>query len=492
MTSSNLTEIIENYELYIEERKREPIQIVVEEMREHIKLEMISADVVDPRSGRPTSATIAFQLAFESPVPRTAQRVANELVSLYLNENIKNRTEAASETANFLTQEAAALRERVEALEDKLAEFKSKNVRNRPELEHVTRDIINCAELQLIEVQRRLDAADQQKINLAAQLSIMEPNTVGDTPGEISAFERLRAIEAELSAAEAAYGGKHPDVRRLRKQVEAVRTEVEPKVARDLYESDLAAARSNLGKLLETYGQSHPDVKNAKTMVTNFELKLEALPEHVDRDPDNPAYITVKVRLDSVLAEMRTLHEQRNRLVARIDEYTEDLLKIPDVEAEYRAITREYESTLAKYQEITAKQMEARLSENLESENKGERFVLIEPPVLPAEPAKPNRGVILLVGVLLALSGGIGTVGVAEALDTRIRGRRGIQEILSAPPLAVVPLFYGDENTLQHHRTAIAVAATLMAVTLAVLVLVHFLYEPLDVLWFIVLRKAGL
>ena len=277
MTSSNLTQIIENYELYLDERKREPIQLVVEEMREDIELEMISADVVDSRSGRPTSATIAFQLAFESSTPQTAQRVANELVSLYLNENIKERTEAASETADFLTQEADGLRKRVEDLEGQLAEFKSKNVRNRPELEQVTRDIINRAELQLIDVQKRIDSAEQQEILLSAELTMVEPNRVGDTPGEISAFERLRAVEAELSAAEAAYGEKHPDVRRLRKQAEALRVEVEPGAARDLYEQELSTARSNLSELLETYGQDHPDVKSAKTIIGNYELKLETL-----------------------------------------------------------------------------------------------------------------------------------------------------------------------------------------------------------------------
>ena len=491
MTSSNLTQIIENYELYLDERKREPIQLVVEEMREDIELEMISADVVDSRSGRPTSATIAFQLAFESSTPQTAQRVANELVSLYLNENIKERTEAASETADFLTQEADGLRKRVEDLEGQLAEFKSKNVRNRPELEQVTRDIINRAELQLIDVQKRIDSAEQQEILLSAELTMVEPNRVGDTPGEISAFERLRAVEAELSAAEAAYGEKHPDVRRLRKQAEALRVEVEPGAARDLYEQELSAARSNLSELLETYGQDHPDVKSAKTIIGNYELKLETLPEDDDREPENPIYVNIKVRLNSVHAEIRTLGEQRQQLQARIDEYTQDLLQIPDVEAEYRALMRDYESTLAKYKEITAKQMEARLSENLESENKGERFVLIEPPVLPAEPAKPNRGAILLIGVFLAVGGGIGTVGVAEALDTRVRGRRGVQELLSAPPLAAIPYFYGDESTVQRHRVAVAIAIAAVLTILAGFALVHFLYAPLDVLWFVMLRKIG-
>ena len=66
MTTSNLWQIVEKYDLYPDERKRETRQFVLEKMRDDgISRNVISAEVVDPRSGRPTEATIAFQLAFK-------------------------------------------------------------------------------------------------------------------------------------------------------------------------------------------------------------------------------------------------------------------------------------------------------------------------------------------------------------------------------------------------------------------------------------------
>ena len=123
MTSSNLIEIMDKYDLYPKLRERETREKVLDEMRDNISRKMISADVVDPRSGRPVEATIAFQLAFEHRSPGTAQKVANELVSLYLNENLKTRTEAAQETSAFLTAEAARLRETVSGLRGKVSGF---------------------------------------------------------------------------------------------------------------------------------------------------------------------------------------------------------------------------------------------------------------------------------------------------------------------------------------------------------------------------------
>ena len=97
------------------------------------------------------------------------------------------------------------------------------------------------------------------------------------------------------------------------------------------------------------------------------------------------------------------------------------------------------ESAQKKHAELQQKQMEAQLGENLETERKGERFTLIEPPVEPQKPVSPNRTLILALGVVLALGAAIGIMLLLEALDTRIRGRDDIIAMLQVPPLAVIP-----------------------------------------------------
>ena len=92
MTTSNLTEVIKKYDLYVKERQRNPLEVVVEDMREDIKIDTISADVVDPIRGQPTKATIAFSVAYENRSADLAQKVANELTSLFLKENLSRRS----------------------------------------------------------------------------------------------------------------------------------------------------------------------------------------------------------------------------------------------------------------------------------------------------------------------------------------------------------------------------------------------------------------
>ena len=101
MSRANLMEIIQKFNLYAEELKNKTEERILEKMRKSIKVETVSADVIDPRNGVPTKATIAFVLAFDNASAGLAQKVTNELVSLFLKENIKSRTDAAENAAMF-------------------------------------------------------------------------------------------------------------------------------------------------------------------------------------------------------------------------------------------------------------------------------------------------------------------------------------------------------------------------------------------------------
>src|SRR5271165_176292 len=96
--------------------------------------------------------------------------------------------------------------------------------------------------------------------------------------------------------------------------------------------------------------------------------------------------------------------------------------------------------------------MEAQTAENLETERKGERFTLIEPPVTPEEPASPNRPLILIFGLMFAVSAGFGTVAVLENTDGSVRGKHDLQMLLTLPPLAIIPIMLTDLDRARSRR----------------------------------------
>jgi len=175
-----------------------------------------------------------------------------------------------------------------------------------------------------------------------------------------------------------------------------------------------------------------------------------------------------------------------------MESYERRLQTAPAVERDYTAITRDLDAAQTKYTEVRQKQMEAQLAEKLESERKGEKFSLIEPPLVPDQPASPNRILIAVLGALLGLALAVGAAVLREAVDSTIRGRAELHELLGVPPLAIVPYL---ETSAERRRTRwnrrAALAGTAAACVLGV-VAIHLFYRPLDVLWAVAMRKLGI
>jgi uncharacterized protein involved in exopolysaccharide biosynthesis len=104
MTRAVLLQLAQKYGLYQKQRQRATNDEIVALMRKNINLTTINADISDRSSGRRVNATIAFKISFDSPQADSAQNVAAELASLYLEENAKVRQQSVSETTAFLAR----------------------------------------------------------------------------------------------------------------------------------------------------------------------------------------------------------------------------------------------------------------------------------------------------------------------------------------------------------------------------------------------------
>jgi hypothetical protein len=127
----------------------------------------------------------------------------------------------------------------------------------------------------------------------------------------------------------------------------------------------------------------------------------------------------------------------------------------------------------------------------MEKERKGEKFTLIDPPILPEEPVSPNRPAIIFLSLVLALGAGIGSAAMAESMDSAVRGAKGVVSLLNTAPLAVIPYLASDADINRLSKRRWLIIAGVIGGIVIVLLLIHFLYSPLDVLWFRGLRKMG-
>lgn len=504
MTRSNLLDIVEKYDLYHDKRRRETSEQIVERMHEDIKLVPETFDVIDPRTGRPTPATIAFTLAFEGSSPTVTQKVTTELTNLYLDENVKSRTERVKDTYDFLTEEATKLRDHITELETNLAVFKEKNVNRLPELAQLNMQLMDRTERELMDVYNQARSLEERKFYLEGQLAQLNPSSPMFTDsGErvLDTSSRLKVLKSELASAQAKYSDDHPDVLRLQREVDGLQQQAgatgKARERKRDQAKELGRMRAELAAAREKYSEEHPDVIRLNREIASLEgtLKqpIEPAPEVsvALETPDNPAYISIQSQLEGINSQINAMAAKQRELKQRLGDYEKRIVQTPQVEREYLNLKRDYENSQLRYQEIRAKQMEAQVGKELEKERKGERFTLIDPPQLPEQPVKPNRPVIILLGLILSIGGGIGVGVVAEALDNSLRGGRSVAAILGAAPLAVIPYM---ENSLDLARRAAAKKAAMWSATVGLIiavVLIQFLWIPWDVLWFKGLRALG-
>jgi uncharacterized protein involved in exopolysaccharide biosynthesis len=499
MTTQNLLQLIERYNLYPAIRDKEPREVLLAKMRGDIGMHMISADVIDPRSGRPTQATIAFSVSYQSGSPDLALKVANELTTLYLNENLTSRTRLSQQTSDFFSEEAARQSARIAELDKNLAAFKAKHHDELPELAQLNIQMAERTELDLRDAQNRIAGLDSQRVLLQAQLAQLSPNTqVYSDNGQrvFNAEDRLKDLKSKLAGYKARYAPDHPDVINTQREVDGLQKEVRSEDGTADRLRQLSDAKARLASALEQSSDEHPDVLRLKREVDSLQKAVAADAnsgaEQTKRDhADNPVYIQVKGQLDALTVDRESAIKKRDELQAKFDEYERRMAKSPDVERQYREMARALESAQLKYQEILSKQTEAQVSQNLEAERKGEKFTLIEPPQPPEKPVSPNRTLIICLGLLMAIALGAGAVVARESFDGSVRGPGDIRQLLQVPALASIPVIITAEDRARRRRMLGYSWGGGLAVMLLLAVTIHMWVRPLDVLWISLLRRFG-
>ncbi len=499
MSRSTLWRIIEQYGLYEGLRKRHPTEEVLERFVKDIRIDVINAKVIDKRSQTPTQATIAFTLAYDGETPELAQKVANELTSLFLGENLKTRARHAQETTAFLRQEAENLSRHIEEVESRIAELKQKADGALPELIQLNMQLMSQADRELVDVDREIRSLEERKTYLEGELATVKPHTpIISATGEriLDAAERLKALRAQIASSAAYLSSEHPDIIRMRQEIEALEKETGSPAGIEEVTKRLEGERAKLAGLRERYGDDHPDVLRVRSIVASLERELRRageLPAPAPPvKPENPAYINLQAQLSSTTASLNALKKSRAELKRRRDAYAARLENTPQIEPAYLDLMRDRDSSAQKYREIRSRLMEAQVSEELELQRKSERFSLIDPPDLPERPERPNRPMLLFLGLMLAVAGGAAAGSAAERLDRSIRTPEQLNRLIKAFPLAVIPYLPTDEELarIAKRRSALRWAGIGVAVALALLG--HFLWLPLDVVWFTALRKLGL
>ena len=430
LTPERLTQIARQYGLYRNARSTDDL---VDRMRKDIRIELMDQREQRGRESR----SFLFTVSYTAANPVVAARVANTLSSLYIEENGRQREQAAASTSEFLGTQLRDLRERLQTQERQITAYKEKNLGELPEQKDVNLRTLERLQQQLQlahENNRRATERRQMLTNALGEIdttvATTAPSTAGPsvTPADTAAA-RLNLLRQELAMTQTRFSDRYPDVVQLKEQIRVLEAKVEA-------EKQAAAAMPKA---------------------------VAGAPKRIGRDlrvpPENAYVASLMTQLDQATVEAKTSAEEIRGINGQIAVYTRRLENTPKHEQELAILTRDYDTSKELFKSLLTKRGEADMASELELRQKGENFRVIEPARLPERPAGPNRFRLLLVGLALALGASGAAVVLAEQVDTSFRRVDEIRSTLPLPVLSAIPRITTEQDrarTLRQRRWATA------------------------------------
>jgi succinoglycan biosynthesis transport protein ExoP len=410
LSRTRLQELINRLQLYPRRGSSLNSADAVEEMRNDIKIDLVSTP------DHPGDYT-AFKLRYSASSPELAQRVNAELTSLFIAENDKTQRQLSENTNDFLEAQLAEARANMAEQEAKVAAFKEKHLGELPSQLESNMQILAGLQSQLQGAQQTIDAARQQKLYLESLL------------------QQYQSAQASLGAA--ADGSTPPQT----------------------LESQLLEMRLKLQDLQSRYTANHPDVVKLKAQIAEAErLKKQSESELAARlndlkagkgdDPPAPIDLgqgtpTPMMQLESQLKanqmEISNLQQHQHSLESQIAAYQARLNVTPETEQDLTAISRGYEESKSNYNSLLQKQMQSQLATSLERRQQGEQFRVIDPPSLQKKPSAPNHLWFSAGGLLAGLALGLFLTAVLEMTNVRVRQEKDLLGIVPVGILVGIP-----------------------------------------------------
>jgi len=401
LSRDRLWGLVEKLDLYRAERGRLTKEEVLELMRLDINITL--------SRGWSARGPGAFQVEYAARKPEIAAEVTNQIGMFFINENLRQRTEEAVETSEFLDRQLEVAGNRLREQEARLKEFKLTHNGELPQQEAALLAAVSQSRAELLGIQEELSRVQQNKLILEGSLAYAQANL------------RQRQQRTVPNAAEAV-------------PREAVPPQPAPPTA-------LEQAQSELGRLRARYQDSHPEVQRMRLEVQRLAREgAQAASNHVAPQPTapgNPMRVTevsanrvaeaefteennriqeISEQLTVVARETQGLEERRQHVLQEVQENQARLGTLPVREQQLAAITRDYDTSKANYQSLLNKKLAADVAADMERGHKSQKFVMLDPARVPQKPTRPRRVLLTAAGSLFSF---VFAAGLAFLLELR-------------------------------------------------------------------------
>jgi|GEM_PF-242944 len=383
-----------------------------------------------------------FSVSYQGTDPVKVKEMVNTLTGMYIEENLSVKRSEAYAAFDFINDQLQLYKRKLEESEKTLREFKEANLKD--------------LNYKVPVVQQEAEPADVQGGG----------SSVGVVVGQGSQntnMAKLEQYQNSLTDLEIALKEAYLKMALLKNQLAGEKpmivTSTTQTVANPLAVR-LGQLQDQLSNLLTRYTDQHPDVIRLKYEIEDVKKQLatsrpvvKTNAESSETATPNPIYENLRQQINNVQIEINSLEKRRDQFQKKVEEYSLKVKTIPKLEQELIRLTRDYNVNENIYQMLLRRLEEARISRELEVKEKGATFKVIDPAVLPLTPVKPHKWVIILMGLLGGLGLGLGTVVLVEYSYRPFHDHKEVEAYLDVPILATIPKILTEEDIRRKKRS---------------------------------------
>jgi polysaccharide chain length determinant protein (PEP-CTERM system associated) len=413
MSETRLQKIIDQWNLYPQLRQTSPREAVIEQMRSDIFIDV-------KQSG---GGLAIFSITYIGRDPSLVASVANQLATDFIESSLKNREQQAVGTSEFLSQQLQEAKAALKEQETKVSEYKMSHLGELPQQQEALLHALSGLQMELQANMNNLDRLDEERLTLS-QLP-ESALTSGGTAQPASERTRLEIEKGQLEA--------------------------------------------RLSELRRRYTDAFPEVQEVLRRLNHVTESLNGLPADKPSEPSTSASIkptATELRLQVIARETQRLKEEQRRIREQIAAYQTKVEAIPRREQEMTDLMRNYDISKGRYESLLNKSYAADMSNELDSQQKGERYKVLDPALIPERPFKPSRIKYMFASFFMSFFSAIGVIIVRDHLDPRVKTEREVRLAYPEPIplLAAIPHIQSPMERRRHLQfVAFCMSASILA-----------------------------
>ncbi len=382
---SRLLQVIKELDLDLEVKSELGLENLIESMKRAITI-------------RNTGNNL-YTISFEGSEPEKVKNITNTICNLFIEENLGVGRGEAHDAFEFIKAQLALYEKKLEDSENALRLFKEENIGQLPGEENVNLGRLMKYQTSLSQAEIELKEALLKRELLEKQLSAENP-LISFSSSDKSLEIRLVNLESELNFLLTKYTEKYPEVIKLKTQIEEIKELISKKEERNNKDSAFK------------------------------EIKTEIL---------NPLHQKIKEDLNEINIAISSLQTRIKDYKIKVELYEDKVKSIPTQEQELAQLSRGYSVNESIYRTLLNKLEEARISKELDLQGNTSKFQIIDAAQLPLLPKKPNRPMLILIGMILGLCAGTGIIFLFYYTDSSIATPNEAKTYFNYPILASIP-----------------------------------------------------